>query len=92
MPPQGLLTADPGLAKGFAHARFLVLDESDRLLEPTFEVLLLFHRPSALLFCRSRFSLEFVSKSDDCQSILVFYFCALAERAEPSQVMRVPKA
>lgn len=35
---QGLLTADPTLAAGFARARFLVLDEADRLLEPTFEV------------------------------------------------------
>ena len=35
---QGLFMADPNLAKGFAKARFLVLDEADRLLEPTFEV------------------------------------------------------
>lgn len=35
---QGLLTADPTLADGFRRTRFLVLDEADRLLEPTFQV------------------------------------------------------
>ena len=35
--PQGLLAADSGMAAGFARVRFLVLDEADRLLEPTFE-------------------------------------------------------
>jgi hypothetical protein len=35
---QGLLTADPTLADGFKRTRFLVLDEADRLLEPTFQV------------------------------------------------------
>ena len=34
---QDLLGADAGLAAGFARARFLVLDEADRLLEPSFE-------------------------------------------------------
>ncbi|BDA51188.1 DEAD-box ATP-dependent RNA helicase 36 [Coccomyxa sp. Obi] len=32
-----LLTADADLAEGFRRAAFLVLDEADRLLEPTFE-------------------------------------------------------
>ena len=35
---QGLLTADAMLADGFKRTRFLVLDEADRLLEPTFQV------------------------------------------------------
>ena len=35
--PQGLLAADSGMAAGFGRVRFLVLDEADRLLEPTFE-------------------------------------------------------
>lgn len=35
---QGLLTADATLADGFKRTRFLVLDEADRLLEPTFQV------------------------------------------------------
>ena len=34
---QGLLDADSSLAAGFARARYLVLDEADRLLEPSFE-------------------------------------------------------
>jgi ATP-dependent RNA helicase DDX49/DBP8 len=34
---QDLLTADASLAEGFKRVRFLVLDEADRLLEPTFE-------------------------------------------------------
>ena len=34
---QGLFEADAGLAAGFGRARYLVLDEADRLLEPTFE-------------------------------------------------------
>ena len=34
---QDLLSADAGLAAGFGRARFLVLDEADRLLEPSFE-------------------------------------------------------
>ena len=36
-PPQGLLDADASLTAGFARARYLVLDEADRLLEPSFE-------------------------------------------------------
>ena len=32
-----MLTQQTGLERGFARARFLVLDEADRLLEPTFE-------------------------------------------------------
>ena len=32
-----LLDVDPSLAKGFCRARFLVLDEADRLLETTFQ-------------------------------------------------------
>lgn len=31
--PQGLLDADPNLAKSFSRAAFLVLDEADRLLD-----------------------------------------------------------
>ena len=34
---QDLLTADEALAEGFRKVRFLVLDEADRLLEPSFE-------------------------------------------------------
>ena len=34
---QDLLTADEGLAEGFRKVRFFVLDEADRLLEPSFE-------------------------------------------------------
>ena len=34
---QDLLTADEGLAQGFRKVRFFVLDEADRLLEPSFE-------------------------------------------------------
>lgn len=34
---QDLLSADARLAEGFNRAAFLVLDEADRLLEPTFE-------------------------------------------------------
>ena len=34
---QGLLDADSSLAAGLARARYLVLDEADRLLEPSFE-------------------------------------------------------
>ncbi len=34
---QDLLTADEGLAEGFRRVRFFVLDEADRLLEPSFE-------------------------------------------------------
>ena len=34
---QGLLEADPYLGKSFSRTRFLVLDEADRLLEPSFE-------------------------------------------------------
>ena len=30
------MDADPSLSKAFAHARFLVMDEADRLLEPGF--------------------------------------------------------
>jgi ATP-dependent RNA helicase DDX49/DBP8 len=37
MHAQGLLDLDSTLAPGFARARFLVLDEADRLLEPSFE-------------------------------------------------------
>ena len=37
LPDQDLLTADTGLAAGFGRARFLVLDEADRLLEKSFE-------------------------------------------------------
>jgi hypothetical protein len=37
-PLQGLLVADATLADGFKRTRFLVLDEADRLLEPTFQV------------------------------------------------------
>lgn len=33
---QGLLDADGSLSKVFSRARFLVLDEADRLLEPSF--------------------------------------------------------
>ena len=33
---QGLLDSDPSLARIFARARFLVMDEADRLLEPGF--------------------------------------------------------
>ncbi|KAI8476969.1 MAG: P-loop containing nucleoside triphosphate hydrolase protein [Monoraphidium minutum] len=32
-----LVDTDPGLRRGFAKTRFLVLDEADRLLDPTFE-------------------------------------------------------
>ena len=35
--PQGLLDADASLGPAFSRARFLVLDEADRLLEPSFE-------------------------------------------------------
>ena len=35
--PQGLLDADGSLAAGLARTRYLVLDEADRLLEPSFE-------------------------------------------------------
>lgn len=35
--PQGLLDADSTLGPAFSRARFLVLDEADRLLEPSFE-------------------------------------------------------
>jgi len=34
---QGLLDADSDLAAGLARTRYLVLDEADRLLEPSFE-------------------------------------------------------
>ena len=34
---QDLLSADADLAEGFRRAAFLVLDEADRLLEPSFE-------------------------------------------------------
>lgn len=34
---QALLMQQPELAQGFLRARFLVLDEADRLLEPTFQ-------------------------------------------------------
>ena len=34
---QDLLTADEDLAEGFRKVRFFVLDEADRLLEPSFE-------------------------------------------------------
>jgi ATP-dependent RNA helicase DDX49/DBP8 len=37
LPDQDLLSADAGLAAGFGRARFLVLDEADRLLEKSFE-------------------------------------------------------
>ncbi|GAB4820782.1 hypothetical protein N2152v2_007828 [Parachlorella kessleri] len=36
-PPLGLLDADSSLGAAFSRARFLVLDEADRLLEPSFE-------------------------------------------------------
>lgn len=35
--PQGLLDAEPSLKAGFAHTRFVVLDEADRLLDATFQ-------------------------------------------------------
>jgi hypothetical protein len=35
--PQGLFDLNAELTRGFARARFLVLDEADRLLEPSFE-------------------------------------------------------
>lgn len=34
---RALLEMDADLARGFSRARFLVLDEADRLLEPSFE-------------------------------------------------------
>ncbi len=34
---QDLLTADESLAEGFRRVRFFVMDEADRLLEPSFE-------------------------------------------------------
>ena len=34
---QGLLDADGSLAAGLARTQYLVLDEADRLLEPSFE-------------------------------------------------------
>lgn len=34
---QDLLVTEPDLAAGFQHTKFLVMDEADRLLEPSFE-------------------------------------------------------
>ena len=34
---QDLLTTEPDLAAGFQNTQFLVMDEADRLLEPSFE-------------------------------------------------------